>query len=152
MRENNLQWDPSVMALLPFPSVLNRMAQDRGWTEQLGNAVLAQHPDVMDAVQRMRPQSCQYGYLRSNPYDNVVDAANDIEILPTNPAYIYVPTYDPYLVFGPPRRGSLSGVRFASAPGSCWERASRPGVGRIPFLTGAVTGSSSTTRLGGAAG
>jgi hypothetical protein len=67
MREDNLQWDPSVMALLPFPSVLNRMAQDRGWTEQLGNAVLAQRPDVMDAVQRMRPQSCQNGYLRSNP-------------------------------------------------------------------------------------
>jgi hypothetical protein len=117
IREDNLQWDPSVMALLPFPSVLNTLAQDRGWTEQLGNAVLAQRPDVMDAVQRMRRQSYQYGYLRSNPYDNVVDAANDIEILPTNPAYIYVPTYDPYLVYGPPRPGFFVGGAIRFGPG-----------------------------------
>lgn len=117
IREDNVQWDPCVMALLPFPSVLNTMAQDLAWTERLGDAVLAQRPDVMDAVQRMRRQSYQYGYLRSNPYDNVVDSSGDIEILPLNPAYIYVPAYDPLIVFGPPSPGFFIGgaIRFGPA-------------------------------------
>ncbi len=117
IREDNLQFDPSVMALLPFPSVLGMMAQDIAWTRQLGDAVLAQRPDVMDAVQRMRRQSYQYGYLRPSPYDNVVDSGGELEILPTNPAYIYVPTYDPYVVFGPPRPGFFVGgaIRFGPA-------------------------------------
>src|SRR5260370_12558834 len=52
--EDSLPWDPSVQALLPFPSVLDTMARDLNWTTQLGNAFLAQQADVMDAVQRMR--------------------------------------------------------------------------------------------------
>src|SRR5580693_52669 len=61
--EDQLPFDPSVQAILPFPSVLDMMAADIGWTTQLGNAVLAQRPDVMDAVQRDRALSMQYGYL-----------------------------------------------------------------------------------------
>jgi hypothetical protein len=99
---DNLPWDPSVLALLPFPSVLNMMAQDMAWTEELGKAVLNQRPDVMDAIQRLRRRSYEYGYLRSSPYDSVVNSADYIEILPTNPEYIYVPTYDPAIVFAPP--------------------------------------------------
>src|ERR1700676_325925 len=52
--DDRLPWDPSVQALLPFPSVLDMMASDMNWTSQLGNAFLAQNADVMDAVQRMR--------------------------------------------------------------------------------------------------
>ena len=52
--DDRLPFDPSVMALIPFPTVLDQMARDAGWTQQLGNAVLAQRPDVMDGVQRMR--------------------------------------------------------------------------------------------------
>jgi len=117
VREDNLQWDPSVIALLPFPSVLDMMAQDPTWTQQLGNAVLAQRADVMDAVQRMRKESYDYGYLRSSPYDQVVDSGGYIEILPVNPAYIYVPAYDPAIVFGPPRPGFYIGgaIRFGPA-------------------------------------
>lgn len=117
IREDNLPWDPSVIALLPFPSVLGMMAQDQHWTQELGDAVLAQRSDIMDAVQRMRHQSYQYGYLRSNDYDRVVDEENDIEILPVNPAYVYVPFYDPLVVFGPPRPGIFIGgvVRFGPA-------------------------------------
>src|SRR5580700_1742855 len=63
--EDQLPFDPSVQALLPFPSVLDMMAGNIDWTTQLGNAVLAQRPDVMDAVQRERALSMQYGYLRS---------------------------------------------------------------------------------------
>ncbi len=53
---DRLPWDPSVQALLPFPSVLATMASDMAWTSELGNAFLAQQPDVMDAVQRERHQ------------------------------------------------------------------------------------------------
>jgi hypothetical protein len=82
IRQDNLPWDPSVLALLPFPQVLQMMAQDPGWTQALGDAVLAQRPDVMDAVQRMRQQAYSYGYLRPNPYDNVVNSGGYIEIVP----------------------------------------------------------------------
>jgi hypothetical protein len=52
--EDNLPWDPSVIALLPFPAVLDRMAGDMAWTDELGNAVLADRASVMDAVQDQR--------------------------------------------------------------------------------------------------
>jgi Protein of unknown function (DUF3300) len=113
IRQDNLPWDPSVLALLPFPSVLQIMAQDPGWTQELGNAVLVQRPDVMDAVQRMRQQAYSYGYLRPTPYDNVVNTGGYIEILPVNPAYLYVPVYSPAVVFAAPRPGIGVAIRFA---------------------------------------
>jgi Protein of unknown function (DUF3300) len=116
IREDNLQWDPSVLALLPFPSVLDMMAKDPAWIEQLGNAVLVQRGDVMDAVQRLRKQARKYGYLRSNPYCNVVETDGYVEILPVNPAYIYVPYYDPLVVFGPPRPGFFVGGAIGWGP------------------------------------
>jgi hypothetical protein len=113
---DNLPWDPSVLALLPFPSVLDMMARDPDWTGQLGNAVLAQRDDVMDAVQRLRRQSYSYGYLASNSDVDVVDQSGYIEIQPFNPYLYYVPVYDPLIVFGPPRRGFFVGgaIRFGA--------------------------------------
>ena len=117
IQDDHLQWDPSVLALLPFPSVLDMMARDPGWTEQLGNAVLEQRPAVMDAVQRMRHQAKDYGYLVPNSYVRVVTAGGYIEILPVDPALIYVPYYDPLVVFAPPRPGIAIGgaIRFGPA-------------------------------------
>jgi hypothetical protein len=117
IREDNLNWDPSILALLPLPSVLDMMAQDPAWTQQLGQAVLADRGAVMDAVQGMRRQAYQYGYLRSSPYDRVVDSGGYVEIVPVNPAYIYVPAYDPLIVFGPPRPGFFitGAIRFGPA-------------------------------------
>jgi hypothetical protein len=117
IRTDNLQWDANVLALLPFPSVLNMMAQDPAWTQQLGTEVLTQKPEVMDAVQRMRRESNKYGYLRTNPYDTVVDSGGYIQVLPVNPAYLYVPTYDPLVVYGPPPPGFVIGgaIRFGPA-------------------------------------
>lgn len=115
IQQDNLQWDPSVMALLPFPQVLDMMARDPAWTQALGSAVLAQRNDVMDAVQRDRQQAYSYGYLRSNPYENVVYDGNYVQILPTNPAYVYVPYYDPAIVFVRPRPGFAYGIRFGPA-------------------------------------
>ena len=117
IREDNLQWNPAVIALLPFPSVLNMMAQDPAWTQELGNAVLMDRPGVMEAVQRLRREAYQYHYLTTNPYETVVDSGGYLEVLPVNPAYIYVPAYDPLLVFAPPRPGFFVGgaLRFGPA-------------------------------------
>ena len=106
--EDHLPWDPSVQALLPFPSVLEMMASDMNWTSELGNAFLAQQQDVMDAVQRMRRKARDYGYLRSNG-QVVVASGPYITILPVNPAFICVPVYDPAIVFFPPRPGFFVG-------------------------------------------
>lgn len=118
IQEDNLPWDPSIMGLLPFPNVLNYMAQYMGWAQQLGNAVLAQRGDVMDAVQRMRQRAYNYGYLRSSQYDVVTVAGpGDIEILPVSPGFYYVPYYDPYLVYAPPRPGFFIGGAIRFGPG-----------------------------------
>jgi hypothetical protein len=114
IQADNLPWDPSVLALLPFPSVLDTMARDPQWTGTLGNAVLNQRSDVMDAVQRQRSAARSYGYLAPNSYDNVIENDGAIEIQPVNPAYIYVPVYSPAVVFFAPRPGFFIGgaIRF----------------------------------------
>lgn len=116
IRDDNLQWDPSVIALLPFPSALDMMAHDPAWTQELGQAVLNQRGDVMDAAQRMRKRAYDYGYVRSDSYDQVVVAGGYYEILPVNPAYIYVPVYNPGIVFGPPGPGIVIGAAIGFAP------------------------------------
>ena len=116
--EDRLPFDPSVMALLPFPSVLDQMARDMNWTQQLGNAVLAQRNDVMDAVQRMRQQAYNYGYLQNNQYERVMyGGPGAIEIDPITPGAYYVPVYDPLIVYRRPRPGFFAGgaIRFGPA-------------------------------------
>ena len=113
IQEDQLPWDPSVQALLPFPSVLDMMASDPGWTRDLGDAFLAQNADVMDAVQRERRQARDFGYLRTNG-QIVVSGGPYIEIVPVNPAVLYVPFYDPLIVFARPRPGFVvaRGITF----------------------------------------
>jgi len=125
--EDRLSWDPSVLALLPFPSVLSMMAQDPGWTQTLGNAVLTDRAAVMDAIQRQRQVAEQYGYLQSNSYDLVSGPPGDIQILPVNPNVVYVPTYDPYVVFAAPRPGFFVGGAIRFGPGITI------GAGFLPF-------------------
>jgi len=118
--DDHLPWDPSVQSLLPFPSVLDTMASDMAWTNELGNAFLAQQPDVMDAVQRERHRAYDYGYLRTNP-QIIVNGGPYIEILPADPNFIVVPYYNPLIVFAPPRPGffvgGAIGFRFGIAIG-----------------------------------
>lgn len=113
---DRLPWDPSVQALLPFPSVLDMMASDPGWTQELGDAFLAQQQSVMDAVQRQRHLAYDYGYLRSNG-QMIVNPGPYIEIVPANPGVLYVPIYDPLLVYPRPRPGFVPGaaIRFGFA-------------------------------------
>jgi hypothetical protein len=116
IQADHLQWDPSLLGLLPFPSVLDMMADDPMWTQALGSAVLTQRPEVMDAVQRMRRQAHDYGYLVPNGYVNVVNDAGYIEIQPLNPAVLYVPVYDPLIVYAPPRPGFVVGAAIHFGP------------------------------------
>jgi hypothetical protein len=132
---DQLPWDPSVQALLPFPSVLDMMASDMAWTQELGNAFLAQQPDVMDAVQRMRHEAWDYGYLRTNP-QIIVNNGPYIEILPANPGFIVLPYYNPLIVFAPPRPGFFIGGAIGFRFGVAITAAFRPwgwGVNRFAW-------------------
>lgn len=106
-REQN--WDPSVQALVAFPDVLARLNQDVRWTTDLGNAFLAQQPDVMNAVQRLRLKAMQNGKLQSTSQQAVTEQNQDgqtvIDIEPTNPQVVYVPEYNPEYIWGPPAFG-----------------------------------------------
>jgi hypothetical protein len=106
--DDQLPYDPSVQALLPFPSVLDMMANNADWTRSLGDAFLAQKQDVMDAVQRERQKAKDFGYLRSNG-QVVVSGGPYITIDPIDPAFVYVPVYDPFLVSAAPRPGFFVG-------------------------------------------
>jgi hypothetical protein len=137
IQADHLPWDPSVQSLLPFPSVLEMMAADVGWTSQLGNAFLAQQADVMDAVQRMRQAAYNYGYLRSNA-QIVVHNGPFIEILPANPNFYCVPVYDPLVVFAAPRPGFVVGGAIHFGFGITLGAAFRPwgwGIGRFSWGT-----------------
>src|SRR5246127_681355 len=95
-------WDPSVKALVAFPSVLGNMDKNLSWTSSLGDAYYNQEQDVMDAVQVMRRRAQQAGHLDSTPQQTVVTDDSDIEIEPVSPEIIYVPAYDPWVVYGGP--------------------------------------------------
>jgi hypothetical protein len=115
--DDHLPWDPSVLAIVPFPGVLDMMARDPGWTQQLGSAVLSQRPAVMDAIQRMRQRAADYGYLQSTPQERVVMAGpGNIEIVPVDPTYLYVPVYNPAVVFVRPARGVFVGSVISFGP------------------------------------
>ena len=99
-------WDPSVQALAALPDVVKRLADDIQWTTDLGNAFLAQQSDVMDAVQRMRKKAQDKGNLKSNEQQRVetqvVESKSVIVIEQANPQVVYVPSYDPVVVWGAP--------------------------------------------------
>jgi hypothetical protein len=94
-------WDPSVKTLVFFPSVLERMAQDLTWTQDLGDAFLAQEADVMGAVQRLRRQAQEAGNLASNSQQIVRTQGSTIVVEPADPTVVYVPSYNPATVYGP---------------------------------------------------
>jgi Protein of unknown function (DUF3300) len=96
-------WDPSVKALTQFPSVLDNLAHNLSWTSSLGQAFANQQADVMAAVQTMRARARAAGTLQSNPQITVsTPARNTIVIQPANPQVIYVPQYNPTIVYGAP--------------------------------------------------
>ena len=113
IQADQVPWDPSVQALLPFPSVLGMMASAMPWTQEIGGAFLAQQPELMAAVQVQRQKAAQFGYLQTNAQVVVVPGPY-IAIQPVNPAYVVVPYYDPRIVYVAPRPGFqvVTAVRF----------------------------------------
>src|SRR5438445_5793965 len=100
-------WDPSVQGLVEFPDVVQRTAGNVQWTTDLGNAFLAQQSDVMDAVQRMRGKAQGTGNLKTSAQQvvetqTVPSGKQVIKIEQANPDVVYVPSYDPTVVYGPP--------------------------------------------------
>jgi hypothetical protein len=95
-------WDPSVKALTAFPSVLGNMDKNLSWTSSLGDAYYNQQDDVMDAVQVMRGRAQEAGNLRTTPQQTVTTQESTIVIEPASPEVVYVPAYDPWVVYGGP--------------------------------------------------
>lgn len=96
-------WSPGVQAVAHYPDVLRMMDQRLDWTTQLGQAFMYQQADVMAAVQRLRVQAQMLGNLQTTPQQCVVADNGVIEILPANPDMLYVPVYQPEMIFA--RRG-----------------------------------------------
>src|SRR5258706_2136488 len=94
--------DPSVKALTAFPSVLRNMDKNLSWTSSLGDAYYNQEQDVMDAVQVMRQRAQEAGNLKSTPQQTVTTQDSTIIIEPASPEVVYVPAYDPWVVYGGP--------------------------------------------------
>jgi len=99
-------WDPSVKSLAAFPQVLTMMNDKLDWTQKLGDACLAQQKDVMDAVQRLRGKAQAEGTLKTTQEQKVIveppssSQTTVVKIEPASPQVVYVPTYNPTVVYG----------------------------------------------------
>ena len=98
-------WDPSVQSMAAFPDVVQRMAENIQWMTDVGNAVLAQQKDVMDAVQRLRAKAQGTGNLKTGSEQKVETKTTQsgqqvIVVEQANPEAVYVPSYDPEVVYG----------------------------------------------------
>jgi hypothetical protein len=105
-------WDTSVKGLTSVPQVLAMMNEKLDWTNQLGEAFLAQSDDVQTAIQALRKRADETGNLKSGkeqkvrrvaapPSTGYVGPPEYIAIDPVEPNYVYVPVYDPVVVYGP---------------------------------------------------
>lgn len=92
-------WDISVRSICHYPPVLTLMSNRPDWTASLGQAYLNQPDDVMDSIQRLRHRALDFGYLRSTSQQQVIVDGNYIRIVPAESRYIYVPRYDPQVVY-----------------------------------------------------
>src|ERR1043165_103669 len=97
-------WDPSVKSLVNFPQVLTMMSEKLDWTQKLGDAFLAQQADVLATAQTLRAKAVSQGSLKDSSEQKVitekVESTTIIKIEPTNPEVVYVPTYNPTVVYG----------------------------------------------------
>jgi hypothetical protein len=95
-------WDPSVKALTAFPQVLTWLSGNLQWATSLGNAYYNQPQDVLQTIQVMRQRAEEAGNLQSTPQQEVTENQGAIDIAPANPETVYVPTYNPWSVYGEP--------------------------------------------------
>ena len=95
-----LDWDPSVKSLVAFPQVLTMMSEKLDWTQKLGDAFLADQKKVLDTIQGLRAKAQASGNLKTTKEQTVIVEEKIIKIEPANPQVIYVPTYNPTVVYG----------------------------------------------------
>jgi hypothetical protein len=95
-------WDPSVKSLVNFPSVLSMMSEKIDWTQSLGDAFLEQEKDVMNTVQNLRKKAYEAGNLKTTKEQVVIveKETQTIIIEPADPKVVYVPAYNPTVVYG----------------------------------------------------
>ena len=124
---NKQHWDASVKALTQFPAVLANMNQNLAWTSELGDAYVNQQQAVTQAIQTMRQRAQQAGNLKTTPQEKVTTQGQTIVIQPAAPDVVYVPQYDPWLVYGYP---------LAVFPGLVSLSRVVPGRSRNRFRTG----------------
>jgi hypothetical protein len=140
------KWDPSVKALTAVPETLQMMGDQLRWTQELGDAFLAQQNDVFDAVQRLRARADAAGNLQSNKQQKVTKVARPANvpasagapataytIVPTNPQEIYVPIYDPAVAYG--------AWPYPTYQPFFWYPPGYVAAGVVSFAAGAVVGS-----------
>lgn len=92
-------WDVSVKAVAHYPTVLSMMSDKIDWTTALGQAYVSQSTDLMNAVQRLRRRARNAGNLVTTSQWQIVDTSGYLYIYPAQPEYIYVPVYDPAVVY-----------------------------------------------------
>jgi uncharacterized membrane protein YgcG len=97
---DKMTWDLSVKALVPFPEVLAMMSEKLDWTQNLGDAFIGQQAQVMDTVQKLRAKAQGEGNLKTTKEQKVVVQDQTIVIEPASPTTVYVPSYNPAVVYG----------------------------------------------------
>lgn len=128
-------WDPSVKSLVAFPQILQMMDEKLDWTERLGDAFLAQEAQVMDTVQSLRQKAYAAGNLRSSDQMRVDTEGQTIAVEPANPDIVYVPYYDPTVVYGTWWWDDYPPIFWAPWPGYYYESGFAWGFG-ITITTG----------------
>jgi len=127
-------WDPSVKSLVAFPSVMDMMGRQPDWVKSVGDAFLAQPDGVMDSVQRLRTQAQKAGNLKSTPQQTVKSTTTDtnktvVVIEPADPQVVYVPSYNPTVVYGAWAYPSYPPYYYPPPPGSVFATALVSGIG-----------------------
>ncbi len=125
-------WDIAVKALCGFPDVVTRMNDNLDWTQDLGDAFLAQQSDVLDSVQRMRGKAYAAGNLKTTEQQVVTQQPDKIIVIESaDPQVVYVPTYSPTVVYPAPPPPTYYPAMYAPPP---------PGYGMMAFTTGVMWG------------
>jgi len=136
---------PATRALVQFPQVVDMMCQEIDWTRQLGSAFSSDQKGVLDAVQQLRAQAAQVGNLKTTPQQKVETKTENektvIEIQPANPQVVYVPQYNPEVIYTtPPPPPSPAPAAPASTEGTVSTGAAVAG-GLMAFGVGMLIGS-----------
>lgn len=95
----NESWDEPVKAIAHYPDILNMMADNLDWTADLGDAFLSQPENVAGSIQRLRWRAKDMGNLTSTNQQSVIVDGDNVEIIPAQPQYMYIPRYDPSVIY-----------------------------------------------------